>query len=121
MKFLIDENMSRKWCRELQKFGHQCDHWLDVGRPGSPDTEVMEYARKVGAIVLTCDLDFGDILAATGGGGPSVLQLRPGKMRPDALMSMVFVAINQHQVLLKSGALLTIDQRRARINALPLA
>jgi predicted nuclease of predicted toxin-antitoxin system len=120
MRFLVDENMSRKWVRELQRQGHQAEHWLDVGKAAALDRMIMQRARSTKAVVLTCDLDFGDILAASGSATPSVLQLRPGRMRPEALMSHVLAAIKQYGHLLQDGALLTIDIKKSRARALPL-
>lgn len=121
MRFLVDENMSRKWVRELVKLGYKAEHWLDVGERAAPDITIMRRARATKAIVLTCDLDFGDILAASGSNTPSVLQLRPGYMRPELLMSRVLAAIKQNRNLLEEGALLTIDFKKSRARALPLS
>ncbi len=120
MRFLIDENMSRKWIRELKAHGHRAEHWLDVGKPAAPDESIMRHAQENRAIVLTCDLDFGDILAASGSFTPSVLQLRRGKMRPERLIADVLLAIKKYGHMLEAGALLTIDNRRNRVRALPL-
>jgi predicted nuclease of predicted toxin-antitoxin system len=120
MRFLIDENMSRKWVRELRARGHKAEHWLEVGRRGAADKEIMSHARASQAIVLTCDLDFADILAASGAKSPSVLQLRPGKVRPDKLIASVLAAIGKYKHLLKEGALLSIDLKKSRARALPL-
>ena len=120
MRFLVDENMSRKWVRELNACGHQAEHWLEVGKKAAPDKVILLHARSIKAVVLTCDLDFGDILAATGVDTPSVLQLRSGKMRPETLMPKVLSAISQYSRLLKDGALLTIDTKKTRARALPL-
>jgi predicted nuclease of predicted toxin-antitoxin system len=120
MRFIVDENMSRKWVHELTKQGHRADHWLDIGKRGAPDNVIMRKARAAKSIVLTCDLDFGDILAASGSGTPSVLQLRPGLMRPELLMQHVLEAIKKYGLLLQSGALITIDSKKSRARALPL-
>ena len=120
MRFLVDENMSRKWVRELIVRGHEADHWLDIGKRAAPDAAILLRARSLNAVVLTCDLDFGDILAATGSKTPSVLQLRPGRMRPESLMPRVLSAIVQHRRLLEEGVLLTIDLKKSRARALPL-
>lgn len=120
MRFVIDENMSQKWARELNARGHRAEHWLEIGKRAAPDADVLQYARSVDAVVLTCDLDFGDILAASGSKTPSVLQLRPGKMRPEILIHRVLAAINQHSRLLEAGVLLTIDLKKSRARALPL-
>ena len=120
MRFLVDENMSRKWVRELIVRGHEADHWLDIGKRAAPDAAILLRARSLNAVVLTCDLDFGDILAATGSKTPSVLQLRSGRMRPESLMPRVLSAIAQNRRLLEEGALLTIDLKKSRARALPL-
>ena len=120
MRFLVDENMSRKWVRELIAHGHEADHWLDIGKRAAPDAAILLRARSLKAVVLTCDLDFGDILAATGSKTPSVLQLRSGRMRPESLMPRVLSAIAQNRRLLEEGALLTIDLKKSRARALPL-
>lgn len=120
MRFLVDENMSRKWVRELVERGYKAEHWLDVGVRAAPDIDIMRRARGTKAIVLTCDLDFGDILAASGTHTPSVLQLRPGHMRPELLLPRVMAAIKQYRNFLEEGALITIDFRKSRARALPL-
>ncbi len=120
MRFLVDENISRKWVLMLKINGYEVEHWLDVGQRGATDLEIMNYARDNRAIVLTCDLDFGDILAASGSYTPSVLQLRPGKTPSGDLMFKVLAAINQHSNLLNSGSLMTVDLKRSRVRALPL-
>lgn len=120
MRFLVDENLSRKWVRELVAHGHEANHWLDIGNRAAPDAAILLHARSVNAVVLTCDLDFGDILAATGSKTPSVLQLRSGRMRPERLMPRVLSAIVQYGRLLEEGVLLTIDLKKSRARALPL-
>lgn len=120
MRFLVDENMSRKWARELIAQDHKADHWLDIGKRAAPDSVILLHARSVKAVVLTCDLDFGDILAATGSKPPSVLQLRPGRTRPEALLPRVLPAILKYSRLLEEGVLLTIDWKKSRARALPL-
>ena len=120
MRFLVDENMSRKWVDELRNHGFKAEHWLQVGERAAPDHVILEHARRHKAIVLTCDLDFADILAAAGSKAPSVVQLRPGKMRPEVLISAVVAAIKRHVRLLQAGALLTIDLKKSRARALPL-
>ena len=42
--------------------GHQALHGSKVGAPNATDVEVMAWAHDHGMVVLTHDLDFGDIL-----------------------------------------------------------
>jgi predicted nuclease of predicted toxin-antitoxin system len=80
----------------------------------------MQYARENDCVVLTHDLDFGDILAATGGTKPSVVQIRSGGMDVADLGALVTKALAHCAEELDAGALVTIDASRARIRLLPL-
>ena len=80
----------------------------------------MAYAAEFGFVVPTHDLDFSAILAATKGKKPSVVQLRAQNTSPDTIGTLVLAAIKHTAEDLESGALLTIDSRRARLRLLPL-
>jgi len=76
MKFLIDMNLSPRWCGILQAEGWDSVHWSQVGNASAPDHEVMRWALDEQRIVLTHDLDYGAMLAATQATAPSVVQVR---------------------------------------------
>jgi predicted nuclease of predicted toxin-antitoxin system len=80
----------------------------------------LQWATEHGFVVLTSDLDFGAILAATGDRGPSVLQLRSDILTPSTIGPVVLAAIRQTREELASGALVSIDAVRARLRVLPL-
>lgn len=82
MRFLIDMNLSPRWCGILQAEGWNSVHWSQVGLVSAPDSEVMKWALAEQRIVLTHDLDHGAMLAATGATGPSVVQVRTQDVRP---------------------------------------
>src|SRR4029079_7300403 len=73
---LIDMNLSPQWCQILRAHGHEARHWSQIGDIRAPDEVIMAWARANGFVVLTSDLDFGDLLALTRMAGPSVAQLR---------------------------------------------
>jgi predicted nuclease of predicted toxin-antitoxin system len=120
MKFVVDVNLSPKWIAFLNKAGHEAVYWTDLGDPTDPDQEIMLWARNNGAIVLTCDLDFSAMLAASGDRKPSVVQLRPWKHRPELLMGRLSIALSAYQRFLDAGVLLTIDLAASRVHKLPL-
>lgn len=70
--------------------------------------------------MLTSDLDFSAILAATQGELPSVVQIRAGDLRPDAIGKQVITALGQLAAEISIGALVTIEPERTRIRILPL-
>ena len=80
----------------------------------------MAYAAKAGLVVLTHDLDFSAILAATKGKKPSVVQIRTQNISPEAIGTQVVAALRHTDAELETGALLTIDPDRTRIRLLPL-
>jgi len=74
MKVLVDMNLSPDWAGFLAEAGFEAVHWSKVGSKSA--TELMKWAAENDHIVLTADLDFGAILAATHGIKPSVVQMR---------------------------------------------
>lgn len=80
----------------------------------------MAYARANDYVVLTHDLDFSAILAATHGEKPSVVQIRSEDVSPDTVGKQLFAALRQMATELADGALLTIDPNRTRLRLLPL-
>jgi predicted nuclease of predicted toxin-antitoxin system len=80
----------------------------------------MAYARQHDYVVLTHDLDFSAILAATHGEKPSVVQIRAENVSPDVIGRQVLIGLRQMAVELEAGALLTVDPNRTRLRVLPL-
>jgi len=120
MRLLIDMNLSPRWRSVLEQAGVEAVHWSNVGPATAADVDVMDCASAHGWTVLTHDLDFGAILAATEGKGPSVVQLRADDTSPEANADTLLAAIRQCQAELESGALLTVDVGRVRLTVLPL-
>ena len=101
--------------------GHDCVHWSEIGPPNAPDREILLWARSNEYVVFTHDLDFGAILAATKADSPSVLQLRVQNISPKDMGESVVAAFKQFEELLNQGALVSIDQKRARARILPFS
>ena len=120
MKILVDMNLSPRWVEFLTSAGFECSHWSQIGRMDAHDHELMRWAVEHDHVILTSDLDFGAILAATKGRGPSVLQLRSDLLTPEAMGSVVASTLKYTEAELKSGALVSLDAVRARLRVLPL-
>jgi predicted nuclease of predicted toxin-antitoxin system len=120
MKILVDMNFSPRWVDFLATAGFEAIHWSQVGANDAHDSELMRWAADHGHIVLTSDLDFGAILAATQEGRPSVLQVRSDVLTPDVMGPAVLAAIRQTRRELDEGALVSIDAAHARLRVLPL-
>jgi predicted nuclease of predicted toxin-antitoxin system len=120
MKLLVDMNLSPVWVDYLAKSGIEAVHWSQVGAPDAPDSDVMRWAADHGYVVLTADLDFGAILAATQTKQPSVLQLRSDVLNPAVIGPAILAAVRQTRQELTDGALVSIDAARSRLRILPL-
>lgn len=77
MKLVVDMNLSPRWITFLSEAGFEAKHWSTLGAGNAPDSEIMLFARTNDYVVLTHDLDFSAILAATHGDKPSVVQILP--------------------------------------------
>lgn len=120
MKLLVDMNLSPRWVAALTDSGFDAAHWSTLGTSNAPDVAIMAYARANDYVVLTHDLDFGAILAATHGDKPSVVQIRAENISPDTIGRQVIIALRQMAAELRDGALLTVDAKRTRLRVLPL-
>jgi predicted nuclease of predicted toxin-antitoxin system len=120
MKLLVDMNLSPRWVALLIDAGFEALHWSAIGRADAPDSEIMAYAAEHNCVVLTHDIDFGGILAATHGEKPSVVQLRTDDVSPHSVGPQVIAALHHMESELEAGALLTVDPQRLRVRLLPL-
>lgn len=120
MKLLLDMNLPPRWAGWLAAAGHEASHWRDLGPPAAPDAVLLAHARAHGLILLTHDLDFGDILAATGSDSPSVIQLRTGSLDALVVGPLLLQALRDHEAALLRGTLITLDFERMRLRMLPL-
>ena len=120
MKLIVDMNLSPRWAGLLVNSGIEAAHWSALGANNAPDSEIMTYASVNDYVVLTHDLDFSAILAATHGKKPSVVQIRADDVSPDAIGLQVIAALRQMATELENGALLTVDPNRTRMRLLPL-
>jgi predicted nuclease of predicted toxin-antitoxin system len=120
VKLLVDMNLSPRWVGFLAVAKIESVHWSAVGPANAPDSEIMAYAKANRYVVLTHDLDFSAMLAATHGEKPSIVQIRSEDVSLDAIGTQVISALRQMASELEEGALLTVDPNRTRLRVLPL-
>ena len=120
MKFLADMGISPKIVGFLQHLGHQAVHLQQQGLYRLKDSQILEKARKEKCILLAHDLDFGDLLAASGARLPSVVIFRLRNMRPEHVDHYLLKIISQYAEALKNGTIITVTEGRIRMRDLPL-
>ena len=84
------------------------------------DDEIINRARTDGAVVITFDLDFGDILALGVLTRPSVILLRLTSERPERVNQQLQSVLAERQMELEAGALILIEDARYRLRKLPI-
>ncbi len=113
-------NLPPQWAEPLRAAGHDAVHWIDIGACTAPDGELMRVAREQGRVVLTQDLDFGHILAATSARTPSVVQVRLQEVLTDQMLIPVLEVLDNCRERLLAGALVSVTRDRSRVRVLPL-
>jgi predicted nuclease of predicted toxin-antitoxin system len=120
MKFLADMGISPRVVAVLRERGHEAVHLQEQGLGKMPDRDILSKARAEGRVLLTHDLDFGELLAASGGTLPSVIIFRLKDMRADNVNFHLFSILKEQSEMLEKGAVCSVNERRVRIRALPL-
>jgi predicted nuclease of predicted toxin-antitoxin system len=120
VKLIVDMNLSPSWVPALETEGWQAAHWSTIGDPRAADREIMQWARDNDHVVLTHDLDFGALLAASRGQKPSVIQIRTQDVLPATLLPTLVDALHRFENELNTGALIVIEPARERVRILPL-
>lgn len=68
LKFLIDEDMPRSTAKILKTRGYEVLDVRDCGLKGKNDEEIFKFAQREGAVILTGDMGFGNLLRFPIGG-----------------------------------------------------
>lgn len=120
MKLLVDVNISPDICALLFSADTVAVHWSTLGNPKARDEELMRYAKDHGFVIVTHDLDFSALLAASRGTGPSVIQVRFQDVLSENFLALLRDTIERFRTELDSGAIVTVDPERAKVRVLPI-
>jgi predicted nuclease of predicted toxin-antitoxin system len=120
VKLLVDMNLSPSWVDRLARHGFEAVHWSTIGAATASDVEILAWANEHAFILITNDLDFSAILAASAGASPSVVQIRTQDLLSDEAVGTVVKALEAHRECIERGALLSIDEGGTRVRMLPL-
>ncbi len=120
MKLLLDMNLSPSLIIPLQDAGFEVAHWEQVGDPCATDSAIMDWARLNRYIVVTHDLDFSAMLAASKDASPSVIQVRTQDVLSDKFVGVLVASIRHFKEMLEQGAIIVVEDNGQRARALPL-
>ena len=83
MNLLVDEGVDRPIVDELRRDGHQVLYVAEMD-PGISDDVILDRANRQGAVLVTADKDFGDLLYRQGRIHAGVVLLRLAGLSPQA-------------------------------------
>jgi predicted nuclease of predicted toxin-antitoxin system len=118
--FLADMGISQTTVKWLKEQGFDAFHVRDMNMHRATDTEILGKARNHEHIVLTCDLDFGEILSATGEDCPSVVIFRLENEKPEHINKRLKQVLQESLEALIQGAIIVVEEGRHRIRKLPI-
>jgi predicted nuclease of predicted toxin-antitoxin system len=120
VNFLANMGISPATVAFLRELGHEAVHLHELGLDRMPDPDILDRARRDGQVILTSDLGFGDLLAHSGAGLPSVIIFRLSDMRPTSVNAHLGVALRKFGDDLVAGAILSVTDQRIRVRRLPI-
>lgn len=112
--------ISPKAVAYLRDLEHDAVHLLDEGLKNIADPDILAKVRQEGRTLLTHDLDFGDLLAASGAALPSVVIFRLRNMRPEQVNRYLQAVLEAHGEALERGAVVSVTEGQLRLRLLPL-
>ena len=101
----------------LRNHGFDTIHLREENLQRLPDDEIFEKAVQENRIVLTFDLDFGEILARSRGRAPGVILFRLHNTRADHVFKLLIAVL--HQDLPEDGFVVTVEEFRYRVRRFP--
>jgi len=121
MKFLSDMGISPRTVGFLRKKGFDAVHLSEQGLYRMEDSAILNKAREEGRILLTHDLDFGEMMAASHAQLPSVIVFRLRNMRPENVNGYLEKILEEHEKRLKTGVFISVTEGRIRLRSFPMA
>jgi len=120
MRFLADMGVSLRVVEWLRSQGHEVTHLAELGLQRLPDREVFQRATRERRIVLTFDLDFGELVALSPDPTTSVVVFRLHNARAANVIQRLHEVLERSAAALLVGAIVLVDDGRHRVRVLPV-
>ena len=120
MRFLADIGVEVRVVRWLNEHGHDAIHLRDENLHRLPNDEIFEKAAREVRILLTFDLDFGEIAALTQGHPVTVVLFRLQDTRAAHVIGRLGAVLANSAQSLERPAVVLVEESRHRIRYLPV-
>jgi predicted nuclease of predicted toxin-antitoxin system len=119
MRFLADMGVAARVVDWLRARGHDATHLREEKLHRLPDPEIFRKAASEERILLTFDLDFGEIVALSSAKKVSVVLFRLRNPRTAHVIDRLSSTLRETQPALESGAIVVVEESRVRMRRLP--
>jgi len=119
MRLLLDMNLPPAVADWLRSAGHDAVHVRELGLNDVPDHEIFARAAANSRVVVTFDLDFGEIAGLTRGAGGGAVLLRLRLPSRQHVQQRLEAAISAAAEVLEAGAIVVVEDTRIRIRPRP--
>jgi len=120
MRFLLDMGVSPEVGAWLRGQGHDAKHMHDEGLDRLADAEIVGKAAIEQRTILTCDLDFAELVALSGDTNVSIVLFRTASMRPHRVVERLARVLPDCAAALEAGAVIVVEDARHRVRRLPV-
>jgi predicted nuclease of predicted toxin-antitoxin system len=120
VRLKLDENLSRHLKQTLSALNHDVATVADEQLLSQPDTRIGAAAKAEQRILLTLDLEFGDLRKFPPGSHPGIILFRPQNFGPLAVNRFVEKFVRDTELQLLSGCVVVVEPARVRIRRPPL-
>jgi predicted nuclease of predicted toxin-antitoxin system len=120
VRFLADMGVAVPIVEELRRQGHDALHLRDEGLQRSPDQQILDKAIAEDRILLTFDLDFGELAALARDRVVSVILFRLSNARMANVALRLSTVLDASGEALRRGAIVVVEDARHRIRYLPI-
>jgi predicted nuclease of predicted toxin-antitoxin system len=120
VKLKLDENLSRHLKPLLSALQHDATTAADEGLLSKPDIAVAAAAKAEGRILLTLDLEFGDLRKFPPGSHPGIILFRPRSLGPLTVNRFVEAFMRDTDLKELAGCVVVVEPTRVRIRRPPL-
>jgi predicted nuclease of predicted toxin-antitoxin system len=120
VRFLADTGVDVRLVEWLRRRGHDAVHLRDEGLQRAPDEAVFAKALAEDRIVLTFDLDFGDLAVLLREPTARVILFRLRDTRTTHIIERLETVLAGSSDALARGAVVIVEEGRQRIRYLPI-
>lgn len=120
MRFLADMGVSMRIVEWLRSNNHDVIHLREQNLHRLPDNEIFKKTIDEDRIILTFDLDFGEIVAATREKQVSVILFRLHNTTTPFVIKRLEKVLSESAGLLEEGNIIIVEEARYRNRKLPI-